>query len=170
MPGSVWVNIGSGLSYWDGWVNIDNDGKYKVDIKAEAGMLPIEDGCADVVCGIHLIEHFYHWEAEEILKEWKRVLKVGGKLILELPSMDKVFSYLLYCLPNNIDPNPAISWFALWGDPGTKDEGMCHKWGYSAHMMQELLEKCGFLDIKFLEPKYHFIERDMRFEATKGDV
>jgi hypothetical protein len=38
---------------------------------------------------IHLFEHFYRWECERVLAEWRRLLKPRGRLVLELPDLHK---------------------------------------------------------------------------------
>lgn len=114
---------------------------------------------------IHVIEHFYQWEVHDVLQEWRRVLKPGGKLILELPSMDKVLRYVTDCVNRNQPMAPFMSWFAFWGDPKYRSVEMCHKWGYTYLMLKELLSQAGFTGIEQQEPRYHFAIRDMRVVA-----
>ncbi len=102
-----------------------------------------------------------------MLAEWKRVLKPGGKLILEMPCMDKVIMHLHHCDKNGLNISPTMSWFVFWGDPKYKSPEMGHKWGYTKDMMHEALKEAGFVDIWFDEPRYHFPMRDMRIEASK---
>lgn len=45
--------------------------------------LPFKDGVCDFVYSSHLIEDFLDWEP--LLKEWTRVLKPGGYLVILLP-------------------------------------------------------------------------------------
>lgn len=136
------------------------------DLNADLRALPLPDDYADRIAAIHVMEHFYQWEVADLLAEWKRVLKPGGALILELPCMDKVFAYIADGIKRGkVSPN--FSWLALWGDPRHKDPAMCHRWGYFACDMQHILGKAGFAEIKHETARYHFPTRDMRFTATK---
>lgn len=116
---------------------------------------------------MHVLEHFWPWEVADVLLEWKRVLKPGGVLILELPNMTKVFGHIVARLRKGEQPSPSFSWLPLWGDPSYKREEMMHKWGYFEGDMMQILGEAGFTDIRQTEAKYHFPIRDMRFEATK---
>lgn len=161
------LHLASGNRYWPGWLNIDYDPHYLVDIRADVTNLPIKDKCIDVVCAIHMVEHVYPWLAKNLLLEWKRVLKPGGKLIIELPCMDKIYAYIVKC---HLDKKPmyaAFTSWAFWGDPRKQDVGMMHRWGYSYYDINELLEQVGFQEIAFAAPKYHIPQRDMRIEAIK---
>jgi predicted SAM-dependent methyltransferase len=111
---------------------------------------------------IHVLEHFYEWEAVDVLKEWKRILVPGGRLIVEVPCLDKVFSYLTQCEKRGASVNAQMSWWALYGDPRYKSVEMTHKWGYSARLLKEALEKAGFQPVSIMEPRYHIKQRDMR--------
>mgnify|MGYP001217405953 FL=1 len=166
LQGGVGLHLGCGYRYWDGWVNIDS-GNYKVDVSADCRTLAFPDDHADAIAAIALLEHFYLWEAEAALKEWYRVLKPGGKIILELPCMDKVFSYIADCLVGKKEPAHNLSWWPLWGNPTKCDPGMMHKWGYTAFDLHKLLEKVGFKEVSFQPARYHVKLRDMRFEAVK---
>ncbi len=123
---------------------------------------------ADRVAAVHVFEHFYRWEIMEVLREWKRVLKPGGKIILELPCMDKVFGHIVHRWNKGQQPEPWMAWLPLWGDPQYKNPLMVHKWGYFRSDMINLLQMAGFTNImEMAETNYHFPQRDMRFEAVK---
>ena len=46
-----------------------------------------EDNSAEEILSVHVIEHFYYWEVADVLKEWVRVLKPGGRMIIECPNL-----------------------------------------------------------------------------------
>ncbi len=127
----------------------------------------IASDSADAVAAIHVLEHFYRWEVEPILTEWKRILKPGGVLILELPCMNKIGNYMAWCVQNNQDMLPFMSLHALYGDEKHQDPAMCHKWGWFVKPLEDVLHRTGFSKVESCTPKYHFPFRDMRFECTK---
>ncbi len=129
--------------------------------------MEIASDSADAVAAIHVLEHFYEWEAFDLLTEWKRILKPGGKMILELPCMDKVFGYVTRCVQAKEPMQPFMTLMAMYGDPKHKDPAMCHKWGYFTKPLVSLLESVGMREIKVCNPRYHFPFRDMRLECVK---
>lgn len=137
------------------------------DAIADITHLPDADETADAVIAVHVIEHFYKWEVQGVLTEWRRVLKPGGKLILELPSMEKVFRYIANAMDRNLPMSETFSTLPLWGDPKYHDVTMCHKWGYFPVTLCMELVKAGFKNAKVTKPRYHFKDRDMRVEAIK---
>jgi ubiquinone/menaquinone biosynthesis C-methylase UbiE len=160
----VAYNLGCGKKHWDGWINVD----YKdADLNCDLRKLEIQSDTADAVAAIHVLEHFHAWEAPDLITEWRRVLKPGGKMILELPCMDKVFAYVSNCIQQKQPLMEFMSMFALWGDPKYKDVAMCHKWGYFQATLRSLLEYVGMREIQFVDPRYHFMCRDMLVEAIK---
>lgn len=159
-------NLGSGRARWDGWINVD--GTAEADIQADIRSLPmIPTDSADAVAAIHVLEHFYEWEAEPLLTEWKRILKPGGKMILELPSMDKVFRYIAWAVTTGADLQAFMSLHAMWGDPVYRSPAMCHKWGWFQKPLVALLEKIGMREIRLCDARYHFRFRDQRIECVK---
>jgi SAM-dependent methyltransferase len=128
-------------------------------------MIPSDS--ADAVAAIHVLEHFHYWEVEPLLTEWKRILKPGGKMILELPCMDKVFGYVVQCIQTGNDMASFMTLLAMYGDPRHKDPLQCHKWGWFSRPLRDMLEKIGMREIVTKDALYHFKFRDMRFEAVK---
>lgn len=161
----VRLHLGCGKKKWDGFINVDLFGAY--DVQADLKSLPFPDNYADEIVSIHVFEHFYRWEAQGVLDEWERVLKPGGRVVLELPCMNKVMHYISQCLQSKEPFLVRKSWFALWGDPNYRSVEMTHKWGYTKEELTELLQDAGFRDIQSTEPRYHMKSRDMRMEAYK---
>jgi len=160
-------NLGCGNKKWDGWINVDLHSDI-ADLKCDLRKLEIASDSADAVAAIHVLEHFYEWEVAEVLTEWKRVLKPSGKMILEMPCMDKVFAYVTNCVINKEPLQPFMTLMALYGDPKHKSIPMTHKWGWFQNPLRDMLESVGMTEIKFCEPNYHFPFRDMRVECLKA--
>lgn len=88
------LNLGCQIHYFEpDWVNIDivgDDPNMKVDIAADVRWLPMGADMADFIYAGHLVEHFYPDTLIEALKEWRRVLKPGGKLVIVTPDSGAV--------------------------------------------------------------------------------
>lgn len=98
--GASVLDLGAG--YCDFINNITARKKYAVDTSPEtpnykgqdveflqkpaSDLSPISDASIDVVHASNLFEHFDDVELEKVIREVKRVLKVGGKLILMQPN------------------------------------------------------------------------------------
>lgn len=116
---------------------------------------------------VHVLEHFYPWDALPTIKEWRRVLKPDGYLSLELPCMDKVFRYIANCLNEKRPISPTFSWLPLWGDPQYQRPDMLHQWGYFKDDVICLLEDAGFCEVRDEYALYHYPSRDMRITGMK---
>lgn len=70
------------------------------------------DGVLDFVYSSHVLEDFDVNQTIPVMKEWTRILKVGGRLILLQPDQQR---YLAYCQKNGQPPNShhAIDHFSL---------------------------------------------------------
>ncbi len=168
------LNLGCGDKILDGYINVDlvneRAGK-RPDVICDIRKLEIfEDNYADEVMIIHVIEHFWRWEIKDILKEWIRVLKPEGKLVVECPNLLSACQELIkdpvkYAKP---DMNGQKTMWVFYGDPGWRDPLMMHKWGYTPHSLAQLLHECGLKDIKQEKAQFKLREpRDMRVTGIK---
>lgn len=169
------INVGAGRHILDGWCNIDVQrsprAKRDPEIFADARNIPLPDECADEVMAIHVFEHFYYWECASVLAEWRRLLKPGGLLVLELPD-------LLKCCQNVVDGTTdsgkhkdQFGMWGLYGDPREADQYMAHRWGWSPGSLSSFLRENGFRAIAERPTQWHGTgrhRRDMRLEALKG--
>lgn len=82
--GEIKLNLGCGEDIREGYINCDLYNP-KADKKTPVEKLDFPDGYADEIFASHILEHFDRHQANELVKEWKRVLKPTGKLIVETP-------------------------------------------------------------------------------------
>lgn len=170
------INVACGKQTWDGYYCVDAVGHPKASRPPDLihaflfspqgeliNPLPLADESAEELCNFHFIEHVYRWEAPAIVAEFRRLLVPSGRLIMELPDIAKAAQHLLKGAKDQMCMWP------LYGDPGTQDPYMCHRWGYTPTTITQLLHDGGFRKIKVCHPKTHGarINRDMRVEAVK---
>lgn len=65
------------------------------DINADMGDIPLDDNTVREIWCSHCLEHAPFGKVPLILKEWLRVLKPGGRLIVQVPNFDYVAKYWL---------------------------------------------------------------------------
>jgi predicted SAM-dependent methyltransferase len=164
--GPVLLDLGCGNKREAGWTAVDQPGNYSgqpPDVEADLRALPFPDNYADGARAIHVIEHFYAWEAGEVMREWVRVLKPGAELAIECPCLDKVLA-----LANVPEVPPQYIHWALYGDPRYKDPSMVHKWAYTKLQMVKLMTQAGLVNIRPEPCQFHAPIRDMRFVGMKA--
>lgn len=81
------LNIGCGKDIRQGYVNIDKfpgDGvDIVLDLDSKRPILHYGSNTVDEIYCSHCLEHMYYWH--ELMREFGRVLKVGGRLIIKVP-------------------------------------------------------------------------------------
>lgn len=167
------LNLGCGRHVLDGWFNVDVQRSPRAsrdpEMLSDVKKIALPDNCAVEIQAIHLWEHFYRWECDEVIVEWYRLLEVGGKLVLEMPDLFKFCQNILEGKETKkIDQ---LGMWGMYGDPNERDPYMCHRWGWTFSTLAPFLKQNGFTNIKECATQWHGVGRyirDFRIEATKA--
>lgn len=169
------LNLGCGDKILEGYVNVDV-------APSRAGKVPdvlcdlrdlgssFAPDSADEILSVHVIEHFWRWEVEDLLRGWVRVLKPGGRLILECPNLISACQSLLTAPEEatQADARGRMSMWVFYGDPAWRDPLMCHRWGYTPASLISLLEEIGLENVRQEPAQFKMREpRDMRIVGEK---
>lgn len=85
-PEPLRIHLGCGQKFIEGFTHIDLADYPHITHKHDVRDLHfIDDGTAELVYASHVLEHFGRHEFRSVLREWLRVLKVGGVLRLSVP-------------------------------------------------------------------------------------
>ena len=174
MEGRILLDIGSGHVKHEGWTRVDRAStrqrgfhdltQYELDpdIACDLRAIPLPDDHADGARAIHVIEHFYPWEALDLVKEWVRVIKPGAELAIECPSLEKVIA-----LAQVPEVQPRFLHWPLYGDPRHRDPDMMHKWAYTRPQLGKLMVQAGLENVRPEPTQFHQAIRDMRMVGNK---
>lgn len=160
-PRPLRINIGAGKMVLDSWLSVGLQPTH--DVQCDVRKLPFDDESVDEAMAIHVFEHIQRWEALDTLREWRRVLKPGAMLVLELPE-------LMRCCRNVLEKDDIrLGVWGLYGEPGHSDELMVHKWCYSEAELVKECKAAGFQRVKLAKSQWHGRKtmRDMRVECVK---
>ena len=168
------LNLGCGDKILPGYVNVDV-------VEARAGarpdvvcdlhdLAPFEDASADEILSVHVVEHFWRWEVTDVLREWVRVLRPGGRMVIECPNIESACRTFLED-PRRFSREGEEGQRTMWvfyGDPKWKDPLMIHRWGYTPESLRALLEQAGLREVRQEPAQFKLREpRDMRVVGVK---
>ncbi|MBK4722817.1 methyltransferase domain-containing protein [Azospirillum sp. YIM DDC1] len=145
--------LGSSLPA-EGWreLRLDIDPKVDPDIVASmTDMTPVPDGSVDAVWSSHNLEHLDPHEVPVALREFLRVLKPGGTLLLTVPDLqavaklvaeDRLDEPLYECRQGPIRPLDVVYGYGPALAAGNRF--MAHRSGYTPNLLGRLLQEAGF--------------------------
>jgi SAM-dependent methyltransferase len=154
------LHLGCGWKHLEGHINVDLWITDATDVICDISRLPWPDGSAATIDSYHVIEHISHKKIKKTLSEWYRVLKPGGKLILECPHFDEAVREYL-----SGDESRLLNIFGR-----QRFEGDTHLYGFNPTRLMQLLEEIGFRKIEEAPPQSSQIldEPCFRLECKKG--
>lgn len=83
------LHLGCGPKYLPGYIHIDIQKYPHIDKVLDISDLKdIEDDSIDEIYSCHVLEHFPRHKVVSVLREWRRVLKVGGILRIAVPDFE----------------------------------------------------------------------------------
>ena len=157
------LHLGCGGQNWEGFVDIDQYPAFdcKPDVVSDITDLPYKEDTVDEIWLIHVFEHIFYCDADDAIASWYRILKPGGKLVIEVPCMDKIINNY-----NKREMDPRLTILGIFGEQLSGQPEMVHKWCYTKNSLKGMLEDAGF-KTAIKDPVYHLIKRDMRAEGIK---
>lgn len=136
------LHLGCGTKRLEGWVNIDSVSECRPDLVHDITKpLPYADQAADELLAEDLLEHFDKYIRYLVFYEWVRVLRVGGKITLQVPDFKTILlRYFKFGYDNFVD---FIFGENLWESKIYIGHFGNHKWGYSQKTLKEFIGLFG---------------------------
>lgn len=152
------LNVGCGGRALPGYVNVDNfhseqelrklnahvPKRGTTYVKADALDLPFPDNSFDLVENTDMIEHLRMTQVVPALREWYRVLRSGGELIVTtIDFSDLARAWLEFVDGRPFDLKTYVDWAeVVYGIQ--VDDGQYHKTPFTPEFMKLCLELAGF--------------------------
>lgn len=108
------------------------------DVVCDLRHIPVPDQTFDIVFSSHTLEHFGFSKLDKVLKEWSRILKVGGELRLVVPNLRHIGKRLVddTMLPTDM--------WVLYGEQDYPKN--FHAAGFTPKVLKALVESLGYYD------------------------
>lgn len=140
------LNLGSSNRLIPTYINVDVLAERNPDIVCDVSKLDFaSDGEYDLVRVSHILEHFGFEDVEQVLSEWRRVLRVGGYLVACVPNY-RALAWKTILKPSGFRLDKQVyrnGWingiYALDLKPQYR-----HKLVFTYKSLTELLENSGF--------------------------
>lgn len=113
-------------------VSFDIREEVKPDVLCDIRYLPVPNETFDMVFSSHTLEHFGWVNVDKVLKEWTRILKVGGELRIVVPNLRAIAQRLL---EDKVHP------WDMWVIYGEQDYAKnWHGTGFTPNLLRALVE------------------------------
>lgn len=151
------LNLGCGKDIKEGYINIDVNNRDPRVIKCDIRQLPqFANDSIDEIYLSNVLEHLCSKDLQPTLKEWNRILKVNGKIIIIVPN---VIGAVKAFVENRLDTSGFSRRYLHWSPEevvfqmlygradifGDNEPIECqHMTGFSYNRLKRFLEECGF--------------------------
>lgn len=141
------LHLGCADNKLDGWVNVDSVKAFQPDLVHDLMKpLPFEDLSVNEIFAKDILEHFDKYMRHIVFYDWARVLKIGGKITVEVPNFKKLlFRYFKFGFDNFVD--------MVFGENMIRSDTYSghygnHKWGYSVNTLTNFIRLFGIEPLK----------------------
>ena len=136
---AVRLNLGAGDHTIPGYISVDHK------TGGEAYPLAYGDCAVDDIYASHVLEHFSHTKTVEVLRDWLRALKPGGRLRVAVPDFSWIADHYTKGEPINSQG------YVMGGHIDADDHHGCI---FDREMLIDLLLAVGFERIGTFTPEY----------------
>jgi predicted SAM-dependent methyltransferase len=174
-PSEVKLHLGCGGMRWKDFINVDlypeNPGQTDssrsgcvADTFADMRDLGLPDESVDQIFTSHTIDHFTRWSAICMFKDWFRMLKPRGHVVIEVADFWRCVLWLFH--PSRRKRILARNQF--YGNQWDGIDYETHRYVWSAHELRQELKMVGFRCVEVTHrTETHYPGRDMRVTAIK---
>lgn len=152
------LHLACGHDYNEEYINVDlyAPEDAKCDIRFDVQKLPYADNSVDEIKAFHVIEHFHFFEIKEVLNEWYRVLKPGGKLYLETPDfLETCRSFVEGSPTMPIEEWRVLLYGHFFAHPWVP--GQTHKFLFTESQLRTNLGWAGFKTVNRVRPASKYV-------------
>jgi len=135
------LNLGCGTDIREGWINIDSYERSNGTVNMDITKLTYENNYADEICARDVLEHVTHRKTMDVLREWYRVLKPGGKIYIQVPNM---MGWALALVYHKCSDECVAEHLYAHQDYPTN----FHYAGFTIPMLSKMMQEVGFKNIE----------------------
>lgn len=175
-PTVVQLHLGCGGKKLPNYINIDQYPAIRNEVDSSRNgcdpdclgdmkNLGLENLSVDSIFTSHTIDHFTRWDCIRMVRDWHRMLRMGGRCEIEVADFDKCVLWLFH--PSKKKRELARTQF--YGNQWDEIEYETHRYLWSGKELKKvLLEEIGFSSVSLSHRKSsHVPGRDMYVCATK---
>ena len=156
------LNLGCGIYYKPGYINIDMFESEIADEIADIRHLKYDENSVDEIEASHIIEHFDVITLPFLIAEWFRLLKPNGRLVIEAPNFNR--GYLKLLTEKNMKKRNTLRFLY-----GVDLPGNTHKIGLTPKFLRNILISTGFINLNSVKPKSFKDQKSFRIQTQKPE-
>ncbi|HUU29314.1 MAG TPA: methyltransferase domain-containing protein [archaeon] len=156
------IELASGTRPQEGYLHCDVRLLESTDLLCRVETLPFATNSVEALLASHIIEHFSYRETDTVLKEWHRVLRPGGTILIITPNL----AYIAYGYVEGwMDYTEARN--RLFG--GQDYPFNYHYTSFDSPDMSKTLEEVGFQNVRDITSQFESrkVPMSLYFSAEK---
>lgn len=154
------INLGCGLVYKKGYMNVDAYDTTVADRVMLAWHLDFDDNVASLIECSQVLEHLGAAKSLYALAECYRVLQPGGTLVLDTPDIEDAFRTFLK--RGEDERRYLLTWIY-----GLDTPGLVHYFGFPRDLLHETLQQIGFTQTRLTRWGAGTIQPSLRTTCNK---
>ncbi len=144
------LNLGCGIDYKEGWINVDLDKSVKADLYFDVRKkFPLKDSQYSYILVQDLLEHLTKKDGRRFLEECWRVLTPGGKMETRVPNVFQIF--------RQFRRDPEVLTKFIYGHTEKSGEIGAHKFGYTKESLIKTLKVTGFIPLSLVRETTNYV-------------
>ncbi|MDD2943560.1 MAG: glycosyltransferase [bacterium] len=169
--GNIKLNLGSGVDYRQGYINVDLDPGAKPDLLMDylETEKVIPPASVQEIMMMHSLNYLTLWQARALFRLAQRLIAPGGKLIIETVDLSRAIEKISTSTNNFNEYIEGVRALHAFGIDQLQREEMYfpNRFSWTSWHLNAELTDAGWQDVQILEPETHNPWRDMRFVCNK---